>query len=122
MQFVAKARYIRFSPYKLRPLADVIRGKSARYALDWVATYPTQRSKPIKKLLESAIANAKDRGNVRPEDLIIGEIRIDQGPIRRYFKPGAMGRSTILRKRQSHVSIVLTSGLATKEENNKSIT
>lgn len=107
MQFIAKAKYIQYSPYKLRPIVDVIRGKNARYALDWLATYPTQRVKPIEKVLKSAVANAKNQGNFDPVNLIIKDFRIDQGPIFRYFKPGAMGRPTVLRKRFSHLTCVV---------------
>ena len=108
MQFNAKARYIRFSPYKLRPVADVIRGKNAAYALGWLKIYGVAKSLPIKKLLDSAIANARcQHEEITPKDLVIEEIRVDQGPSFRYFKPSAMGRSSVLRKRLSHLSIVL---------------
>ncbi|MBA3954544.1 50S ribosomal protein L22 [Candidatus Dependentiae bacterium] len=107
VQFVAKARYIRYSPYKLRPIADVIRGKDVVYALNWLTTYRTQRVEPIKKVLESAVANAKNLQNVETSALAIKEIRIDQGPIHRYFKPGAMGRAMVQRKRMSHLSVIL---------------
>ena len=107
MQFIAKAKFIQYSPYKLRPLADVIRGKSARYALDWLATFPTQRVKPLEKVVKSAVANAKNISNIEPMNLIIKDLRVDQGPIFRYFKPGAMGRPTVLRKRFSHITCVV---------------
>ena len=109
MQFVAKARYVWYSPYKLRPLADVVRGKKASYALGWLETYKTKRSLPLKKALESALANAKSLKNIDPSDLSVKEIRIDQGPIHRYFKPGAMGRAMIQRKRLCHISVILES-------------
>ena len=109
MQFVAKVRYIRFSPYKLRPLVDVIRGKNARYALHWLGTTCVKRAMPIKKMLESALANAKHLHNVESVQLTIKDIRVDQGPSFRYFKPGAMGRSSVYRKRLSHASIILES-------------
>ncbi|MGB8367257.1 MAG: 50S ribosomal protein L22 [Candidatus Babeliales bacterium] len=115
MQFVAKTRYIRFSPYKLRPLVKMIRGKNARYALHWLATTSLKRTLPLQKMLKSAVANAKHLKNVEPVNLIIKDIRIDQGPSYRYFKPGAMGRSRILRKRLSHASVVLES-IEKKEE------
>ncbi len=107
MQFVAKARYVKYSPYKLRPIVDVIRGKGVGYALNWLATYQTRRTEPIKKVLESAVANAKNVSNVDIRDLAIKEIRVDQGPIFRYYKPGAMGRAMVQRKRQSHISVIL---------------
>lgn len=107
MEFVSLARYLRFSPFKLRPIADVIRGKSLPFALGWLSTYATKRVDPIKKAVESAVANAKDRENVDLENLRIKEIRVDEGPMFRYFKPGAMGRANVYRKRTSHVRVVL---------------
>ncbi len=107
MQFCAKARFIKFSPYKLRPVADVIRGKNAQYALNWLATHVTQRTEPVAKVLKSAVANAVQQGKCDPTQLVITDLRVDQGPMFRYFKPGAMGRSTILRKRLSHIQVVV---------------
>ncbi len=103
MQFVAKARYIRYSPYKMRPLVDVVRGKSVSYVLNWLTTYPLKRALPIEKMIKSAVANAK----MTPAELVIKDIRVDQGPMFRYFKPGAMGRTGIYRKRLSHMSVIL---------------
>ena len=103
MQFVAKARYIRYSPYKMRPLVDVVRGKNVSYVLNWLTTYPLKRALPIEKMIKSAVANAK----MTPAELVIKDIRVDQGPMFRYFKPGAMGRTGIYRKRLSHMSVVL---------------
>jgi large subunit ribosomal protein L22 len=116
MQFIAKASYIRYSPYKLRPLADVIRGKSASFALGWLTTYRNQRAEALKKLVESVVANAKNSKNVGIEELSVKEVRVDQGPIFRYFKPGAQGRAMPQRKRLSHISIIMESkNIANKE-------
>lgn len=109
MQFGAKAKFIHYSPYKLRPLADVVRGKNVQYALDWLQAHQNKRVVPLKKVIESAAANAKHLQDVNPQDLRIKELRVDQGPMYRYFKPGAMGRSVILRKRFSHVDVILES-------------
>jgi large subunit ribosomal protein L22 len=108
MQFVAKSRYIRFSPYKLRPLVDVIRGKNVKYALNWLEICALKRAVPIKKIVESAAANAKNLQNIDIENLAISDIRVDEGPSYHYSKPGAMGRSDIQRKRLSHIKVVLT--------------
>ena len=107
MQFVAKSKFVRRSPYKLRPLADFIRGKSVKTALDWLYAHETQRVRPIKKMIESAVANAKNLKNAKLKNLYIKELRVDQGPIFRYFRPGAMGRAEVLRKRFSHLSVIL---------------
>ncbi len=106
-QFGAIARFVRYSPYKLRPIADVVRGKDVDYALNWLTTYKTQRVGAIKKVIESAVANAKDLQNIESDALIVKDIRVDQGPIRRYFKPGAQGRAKPQRKRMCHISVTL---------------
>lgn len=109
MSFKATARYIRISPYKVRPIADVIRGKNVKYALDWLATYPAKRAVSVRKIVKSAADNAKHLQEIDVADLYIKEVRIDQGPIIRYFRPGAMGRSNPYRKRLSHMSVTLES-------------
>jgi large subunit ribosomal protein L22 len=108
-EFVAKALYIRWSPFKMRPLADVIRGKNAQYALNWLTTCKLKRADSLKKVVESAAANAKHLKNVDAKNLKIKEIRVDQGPTQRYYKPGAMGRAGTQKRRFSHLSIVLES-------------
>ena len=109
MEFTAKARYLSYSPYKLRPLVDVIRGKNARYAINWLRTYRSQRSEVVSKVLDSVLANAKNLKNIEPDHLWVKEVCVDQGPIRRYFKPGAQGRANPQRKRLCHMKIVLES-------------
>lgn len=107
MQFAAKSKFVRYSPYKLRPLANFIRGKNVKAALDWLYAHENKRIKPLKKMIESAVANAKNRSDAKPQGLVIKELKVDQGPIFRYYKAGAMGRAVILRKRFSHLSVVL---------------
>ncbi|MBA3751994.1 50S ribosomal protein L22 [Candidatus Dependentiae bacterium] len=106
-QYGATAKYIPYSPYKLRPIADIVRGKDVLYALRWLTTYRTRRVQSIKKVLESAVANAKNRNNVDSSALMIKEICVDQGPIQKYFKPGAQGRAQIQRRRLCHISVTL---------------
>ena len=106
----AKSKYIRVSPFKLRPIADVIRGLSVEKALSWLKTHAMKKTRPITKTLLSAVANignAETVDNVSPESLIIKEIRIDQGPTISYFKPGSMGRAKPQQKRMSHIEITL---------------
>lgn len=112
----AKNRYIRVSPYKLRPLVDVIRGYQVDKALAWLKTCALKRVRPIEKTLLSAYANSKDLNTdiSSPSQLIIKEIRVDQGPVIKYYKPGAMGRASMQRKRLSHLEIILE-----KAEKNK---
>ena len=105
--FKAVAKFVRYSPYKLRAIADVVRGKDVLYALNWLATYKTQRVEPIKKALESAVANAKNLQDFEPSVLMVKEIKVDQGPMRRYFKPGAQGRAKPQRNRMCHISVTV---------------
>jgi large subunit ribosomal protein L22 len=107
MQFSAKIRFLPISPFKLRPFVDVVRGKNVEQAIKWLSTLTVKRSVPIKKMIESAAANAKDLKNINASDLAIVDIRIDQGATYKYFKPGAMGRSNVYRKRFSHASVIL---------------
>lgn len=107
MRFSAKNRFLSVSPFKLRPFADVVRGKNVEQAVKWLSTVAVKRSVPIKKMIESAAANAKDLHNIAMSDLKIVDIRVDHGPMQKYYKPGAMGRSNPYRKRFSHASCVL---------------
>lgn len=107
MQFSAKCKFLSISPFKLRPFADVVRGKKVDQAVKWLSTVTVKRSVPIRKMIESAAANAKDLHNIAMSDLKIIDIRIDGGPIYKYYKPGAMGRSNPYRKRFSHASVIL---------------
>jgi large subunit ribosomal protein L22 len=109
MQFTAKVRFLRYSPFKLRQLADVVRGRKVEHAIRWLSVCSLKRALPLRKLLASAAANAVSSGkNVEVGDLVVSEIRVDQGPSQRYYKPGAMGRASLLRRRLSHASVVLT--------------
>ncbi len=107
MDYIAHAKFIKYSPFKLRPLADVIRGKDVEFALSWLATSRMKKTIPIQKVVKSAIANAKNRSEVESSDLVIKSIVVDQGPTFKYYKPGAMGRGNVYKKRLSHISVVL---------------
>lgn len=108
MQFKANARYIRISPFKLRPLVDVVRGTRVDQALAYLKTCSIRRAKSIEKVIFSAYSNAVNlHQNVAMNDLFVKEIKVDQGPTFKYFKPSAMGRAQIQRKRLSHISVLL---------------
>jgi large subunit ribosomal protein L22 len=115
MQFSAKVLYLPISPFKLRSFVDVVRGKNAEQAIRWLSTLTVKRSIPIKKMIQSAVANAKNLKNINPADLTISDIRVDHGPVYKYYKPGAMGRSNPYRKRFSHASVILKP-FATKKD------
>ena len=115
MQFKVIARGLPFSPYKIRPLVDVVRGKKVDYAIGWLTTYQMKRSVPVLKMIKSAVANAEYLKGISSRDLIIKEIKVDEGKISRYYKPGSMGRALVQRKRFCHMSVVLEHIMATKE-------
>lgn len=105
----AKSKYIRVSPYKLRPIVNIIRGCSVDKALARLQTTALKRVVPIKKTLLSAYSNGKNllSSEVPMSEFLIKEIRVDQGPVIKYYKPAAMGRASTQRKRLSHIQIVL---------------
>ncbi|MCK4651337.1 50S ribosomal protein L22 [Candidatus Babeliales bacterium] len=105
----AKSKYIRVSPKKLRAIVDVIRGYSADKAIMVLKNCSLKRSEPIEKLIFSAFSNGKNLSSdvKQMSDLFIKDIRVDVGPVIKYFKPGAMGRASTQRKRLSHLQVVL---------------
>jgi large subunit ribosomal protein L22 len=109
MLFKAKSRNVRISPYKLRPYVDAIRSCSVKDAFSWLKVQGLDRIKPIIKVIHSAYSNAKDLDSEikSMDNLLIKEIKVDQGPIVKYHKPGAMGRACVQRKRLCHIEVIL---------------
>jgi large subunit ribosomal protein L22 len=97
----------RQAPRKVRLAADLIRGKSATRALDILAFTTKRASNPIKKLLESAVANAKNQ-NIAIEGLMVKEVRVDAGVVLKRMMPRARGRGAQILKRTSRVIITLS--------------
>jgi len=119
MEVKAKARFIRMSPQKVRLVVDLIRGKKVSQALD-IAEFSNKWAKrPVIKLLQSAIANAKHNFNLEESNLFIKEIRVDGGPMLKRWTPKAHGRATTVRKRTSHIEIVLGETVETKKIDDK---
>lgn len=107
METRAKARYIRMSPKKIRLVVDVIRGMKVSEARDQLRFLNKRATRPVEKLLNSAVANAVHNNELEEENLFIKEIRVDQGPILKRWRPRAFGRTTPIRRRSSHILIVL---------------
>jgi len=103
----AKLRFLRQSPRKVRLVADLIRGKYAVKAVAELTVLNKKAARPIKKLLESAIANAKNNFNLDEKGLIVGTITVDDGPTLKRWTPRARGRATTIRKRTSHIELIL---------------
>ena len=109
MQSQARLRHLRIAPRKVRLVADLVRGKPVGSALAILKFTPKAASKPMEKLLKSAIANAGDRsqGQVDVDKLFIFTLCVDQGPTARRFMTRAQGRATRINKKTSHVTLVL---------------
>jgi len=107
MEARATLRYIRITPRKARLVVDVIRGKRAGDALSMLTFMPQHASGPIEKLLRSAIANAEQKNISDVDRLKIKTAYVDQGPVLKRVMPRAMGRANVIRKRTSHITLVL---------------
>ncbi len=103
----ATLRNYRQSPRKVRLLVDLIRGKAAPDAVTLLAFTPKRASLQVKKLLESAIANAAHTSNIPAEDLVVSKATVDQGVTLSRWMPRARGSSSPIRKRCCHISIEL---------------
>ena len=103
----AVAKYIRISSSKVRIVIDLIRGKSVAEARAILMNTPKAATEPVLKLLNSAVANAENNLEMAADSLYIAEAYADQGPTLRRFRPRAQGRATRIRKRTSHITIVL---------------
>jgi ribosomal protein L22 len=108
----AQARYVRCAPRKARLVVDHIRGKSVEDARAILATTPRAAARDVLKLLDSAIANAENNHELVADELRVGKVFVDEGPTLKRFQPRAQGRATRIRKRTSHMTILLT----TKED------
>jgi large subunit ribosomal protein L22 len=106
----AKLRFVQMAPRKARLVADLIRGKRSEEALNILIFTKKAAAKIIIKLLKSAIANAVQKKTVDIDRLYIKKITVDQGPMMKRFQPRALGRATMIRKRSSHITIVLDEG------------
>jgi ribosomal protein L22 len=104
----AQAKYVRSSARKARLVCDHIRGKSVEDARAILAHTPRAVARDWSKLLESAVANAENNHELVGEDLYIKTVHADEGPTIKRFRPRAMGRATRIRKRTSHLTILLT--------------
>ncbi|MHB8694247.1 MAG: 50S ribosomal protein L22 [Solirubrobacteraceae bacterium] len=104
----AEAKYVRSSARKARLVCDNIRGKTVEDARAILAHTPRHVARDWSKLLESAVANAEHNHELVGEDLYIKAVKADEGPTIKRFQPRAMGRATQIRKRTSHLTILLT--------------
>ena len=107
MEVKARAKFIRTSPRKARMVTELVKGKGVGEALNILAFTKKAPAKIISKLLKSAVANADQMKNIDVDTLFIKQISVDQGPTMKRFRPRAMGRATMIRRRMSHITVVL---------------
>lgn len=107
MEVKAVAKYIRISPQKARLVADVVRGMDAGQALTTLRFMPKKGAAILRKVLESAVANADQLDTVDVDTLYVKRILIDGGPMLKRFSPRAQGRANRIQKRSSHITVVV---------------
>jgi large subunit ribosomal protein L22 len=103
----ARARFIRTSPRKARMVTDLVKGKGVEEALNILAFTKKAPAKIVTKLLKSAVANADQMRNINIDTLFVKQITVDQAPTMKRYQPRAMGRATMIRRRMSHITVVL---------------
>ena len=107
MQAKATVKYLRTSPRKMRRVVDMIRGQHVAEARRILRFSPLGATHDVEKLLDSAIANAEQQPGVISENLVVSKVWVDEGPTLKRFRPRAYGRATQIRKRTSHVTLVV---------------
>jgi large subunit ribosomal protein L22 len=106
---VAKARFVRVSASKARRVIDLVRGKSVTDALDILRWAPQAASEPVAKVIASAAANAQNNDGLDPSTLVVATIHADEGPTAKRIRPRAQGRAFRIRKRTSHITVIVES-------------
>jgi large subunit ribosomal protein L22 len=115
---LAQARFVRMTPMKCRRVVDLVRGLPVEDALDVLRFDVHAASEPVYKVVASAIANAENNKKLDRRDLFIAQAYVDEGPTLKRFRPRAQGRAYRIRKRTSHITVVVqaqdmsTAGLA----------
>ncbi|RKZ27262.1 50S ribosomal protein L22 [bacterium] len=103
-------RFVRMSPMKARRVVELVKGKSVPEALAILEFLPQKPAKILKKAIEHAVANAINKAGeirVKPEDFYVKDLRVDRGPMYKRIRPWSMGRAVIIRKRTSHITVVV---------------
>jgi ribosomal protein L22 len=104
----ASSRYVRVAPRKARLIADQVRGLHIEQARALLEFSPRSAAQDIRKLIESAAANAENNHDLIGDEMKITEITVDEGPTLRRYQPRALGRATRINKRTSHIAVALS--------------
>jgi large subunit ribosomal protein L22 len=107
MEARAVAKYIRMSPQKVRLVVDLVRGKKVEEAKRILLFTRKYAADPVSKVLNSALANAKQNPNIDENILYVKEVFVDQGPSLKRWRARAQGRAASIKKRMSHITVVL---------------
>ena len=107
MEAKASVKYVGISATKAKLVIDLIRGKKLGEAFNILALTPNKAAKVVEKVVKSAAANAENNHNMDPATLYISEVYANQGPTLKRFRAGSMGRASVIKKRSSHISVVL---------------
>jgi large subunit ribosomal protein L22 len=112
MEATAQARYVRVTPRKARRVVDLIRGRQAAEAIAVLEFAPQAASSPVRKVVQSAVANARVKADQASEPfderlLVVQSAYVDEGPTMKRFRPRAQGRAYRIRKRTSHITVVV---------------
>jgi len=108
MKVRAHAKHIRQSPYKVRRVLDLVRGLPVEEARHVLAFTDRRAADPVRKVLDSAVANAEHNFALDADELRVAEAFADEGPTLKRWRPRARGRATRIRKRTSHITIVVS--------------
>jgi len=107
MESRAVGRYMRISPQKMRLIMDEVRGKKVDEAIRLLSFSPKRGARVLRKLINSAVANAEANKDIDVDTLYIKRVYADQGPVLKRFRPRAMGRASRIKKRTSHLTVIL---------------
>jgi large subunit ribosomal protein L22 len=118
---VAKARFVRVSPTKARRVINLVRGKSVAEALDILRWAPQAASVPVAKVIASAAANAQNNNGLDPASLVVASVYADDGPTAKRIRPRAQGRAFRIRRRTSHITVVVESRPAKDHRGSQSV-
>jgi len=116
----AKARFVRVSPSKARRVIDLVRGKPVSEALEILRWAPQAASQPVAKVIASAAANAQNNNGLDPATLVVATVYADDGPTAKRIRPRAQGRAFRIRRRTSHITVVVESRPARNERSAQS--
>jgi large subunit ribosomal protein L22 len=106
---LAQAKFVRMTPMKCRRIVDLVRGLPVDEALDILRFDVHAASEPIYKVVASAVANAENNHKLDRRDLFVAQAYVDEGPTLKRFRPRAQGRAYRIRKRTSHITVVVQS-------------